>query len=70
MAKAVEPSIRPEGPFISPSRGDIPPEFQAQTHRSIDAVLEHWSSTQNKVNAGAVLDQNGKISASLTYGIF
>jgi acyl-CoA synthetase (AMP-forming)/AMP-acid ligase II len=68
MAAAVEPSVRAEGPFISPSKSELPPEYQATTPRSIEAILEKHSSAQNKVNAGAVLDQNGKISASLTYG--
>jgi hypothetical protein len=70
MSKAIEPSIRPEGPFISIQRGEVTPEFQANTPRSIDAILEHYSSTQNKTHCGAVLDQNGKIGASLTYGEF
>lgn len=68
MATVTEPNVRPEGPFISVSRGEIPPEYQVNTPRSIESVLEKHSSSQGKVNVGSVLDQNGKISASLTYG--
>lgn len=68
MAAAVEPSVRAEGPFISPSRGEIPPEYQATTLRSVEAILEKHSSTQNKLLVGSILDQNGKVGSSLTYG--
>uniref|UniRef100_A0A915E6R1 AMP-dependent synthetase/ligase domain-containing protein n=1 Tax=Ditylenchus dipsaci TaxID=166011 RepID=A0A915E6R1_9BILA len=76
MALVVDPNApRPGGSLITPARGDFPNNAIGRHHqslqnqpRSIDSILHRFGTTQPKALAGCVLDHQGKIAASLTYG--
>ncbi|KAI6229075.1 DMAP-interaction domain-containing protein [Aphelenchoides fujianensis] len=63
MAKAVDPNApRPEGPPITPARGEISAEFQsAGPPPAVLSILQKNAEAQTKVNVASIVGQNGRL---------
>ncbi|KAI6179395.1 Dip2a protein [Aphelenchoides besseyi] len=70
MAKAVDPNApRPEGPLITPVRGEISADFQTGgSQPTVNMILQKHAESQPKAHVGSIIGQNGRIGDSLTYG--
>ncbi|KAI6216684.1 DMAP-interaction domain-containing protein [Aphelenchoides besseyi] len=70
MAKAVDPNApRPEGPLITPVRGEIPADFQSGgSQPTVNMILQKHAESQPKAHVGSIIGQNGRVGDSLSYG--
>ncbi|VVC43167.1 Hypothetical protein CINCED_3A020778 [Cinara cedri] len=58
---------RPEGAYMSPALGE-PLAVPSGLPRSLEAALQRYGSSTFKAPVATVLDPNGKLSITLTYG--
>ena len=57
---------KPVGPNMQPAVG-VPVESRHHWHRSLEAAVQHYSSTLAKSPAISVVDPHGKVSVAATY---
>ena len=57
---------KPVGPSMQPAVG-VPLDSRHDWHRSLEAAVQHYSSTLAKSPAISVVDPHGKVSVAATY---
>uniref|UniRef100_A0A1I7XF31 Enhancer of polycomb-like protein n=1 Tax=Heterorhabditis bacteriophora TaxID=37862 RepID=A0A1I7XF31_HETBA len=71
MAKMTDPSApRPEGHLMAPVRGENAGSSSQTLLRSVDSALHRFGTTSPKNVVGMVLDQSGRPTQQLTYGMY